>query len=63
MEGSTARFQPVRRPACRERQFDDLDVFNRGLAVSEILAHLDVLAVAGRLRRSDTDGTSYYARA
>ena len=24
--------------------------------------HLDVLAVAGRLRRSDTDGISYYAK-
>jgi glyoxylase-like metal-dependent hydrolase (beta-lactamase superfamily II) len=47
----------------RERRFDDLDLFNRGLAVSETLAHLDVLAVAGRVRRSDTDGTSYYARA
>jgi hypothetical protein len=47
----------------RDRRFDDLDLFNRGLAVSETLAHLDVLAVAGRVRRSDIDGTSYYARA
>jgi hypothetical protein len=47
----------------RERRFDELDLFNRCLAVSETLAHLDVLAVAGRLRRSDLDGTSHYARA
>lgn len=46
----------------RERRFDELDLFNRCLAVSETLAHLDVLAVAGRLRRSDIDGTSHYAR-
>ena len=26
------------------------------------LTHLDVLAVAGRLRRSDTDGISHYAK-
>jgi hypothetical protein len=47
----------------RERRFDELDLFNRGLAVSETLAHLDVLAVAGRLRRSDLDGISHYAKA
>ena len=28
----------------------------------QTLAHLDVLAVAGRLRRSDTDGISRYAK-
>jgi hypothetical protein len=47
----------------RERRFDELDLFNRCLAVSETLAHLDVLAVAGRLRRSDLDGISHYAQA
>ena len=47
----------------RERRLDELDLFNRCLAVSETLAHLDVLAVAGRLRRSDLDGISHYAKA
>ncbi len=46
----------------RGRRFDELDLFNRCLAVSETLAHLDVLAVAGRLRRTDTDGISHYAQ-
>jgi glyoxylase-like metal-dependent hydrolase (beta-lactamase superfamily II) len=46
----------------RERRFDELDLMNRCLAVSETLAHLDVLAVAGRVRRSDDEGISYYAR-
>jgi hypothetical protein len=40
-----------------------LDLFNRCLAVSETLAHLDALAVAGRLRRSDLDGISHHAKA
>jgi hypothetical protein len=47
----------------RERRFDELDLFNRCLAVSETLTHLDVLAVAGRLRRTDLNGTSHYAKA
>jgi len=47
----------------RERRFDELDLFNRALAVSETLAHLDVLAVTGRLRRSDLDGISHYVGA
>ena len=32
------------------------------LAVTETLAHLEVLAAAGRLRWRDSDGTAYYAR-
>jgi glyoxylase-like metal-dependent hydrolase (beta-lactamase superfamily II) len=47
----------------RERRFGELDLFSRCLAVTETLAHLDVLAAAGRLRRTDDDGTSYYTRA
>jgi hypothetical protein len=47
----------------RERRSDELDLFNRCLAVRETLAHLDVLDVAGRLGRSDLDGTSQYAKA
>jgi glyoxylase-like metal-dependent hydrolase (beta-lactamase superfamily II) len=47
----------------RERRFEDLDLFNQCLAVAETMAHLDVLVAAGRLRRSDSDGTSEYSRA
>jgi len=39
----------------RGRRFDDLDVFNKMLAVSETLAHLDVLVAEGRLA-SDNHG-------
>jgi hypothetical protein len=46
-----------------ERRFDELDVFSRCLAVTETLAHLDVLVATGRLSRTDSDGTSYYDRA
>jgi glyoxylase-like metal-dependent hydrolase (beta-lactamase superfamily II) len=46
----------------RERRFDELDLFSRCLAVTETLAHLDVLAATGRLRWTDTDGIAYYAR-
>ena len=45
----------------RERRFEELDLISRSLAVTETMAHLDVLAVAGRLRRTDADGTSHYA--
>lgn len=44
----------------RERQFDELDLLSKCLAVTETLAHLDVLVAAGRLRRTDSDGTCYY---
>jgi hypothetical protein len=47
----------------RGRRFDEMDPFNRALAVTETLARLDVLAAAGRLRRSDLDGISHYVRA
>jgi glyoxylase-like metal-dependent hydrolase (beta-lactamase superfamily II) len=47
----------------RGRRFDELDLFNRCLAVTETLAHLDVLAVAGRLRRTGADGVWHYTKA
>jgi glyoxylase-like metal-dependent hydrolase (beta-lactamase superfamily II) len=47
----------------RERRFDELDLFSRCLAVTETLAHLDVLVVTGRLRRTDTDGIAFYTKA
>jgi glyoxylase-like metal-dependent hydrolase (beta-lactamase superfamily II) len=47
----------------RGRRFDELDLFSRCLAVTETLAHLDVLVVAGRLRRTGADGVCHYAGA
>jgi glyoxylase-like metal-dependent hydrolase (beta-lactamase superfamily II) len=47
----------------RERRFDEMDLFNRALAVTETLAHLDVLAAARRLQRTDVDGISHYVQA
>jgi glyoxylase-like metal-dependent hydrolase (beta-lactamase superfamily II) len=44
------------------RRFDELDLLSQCLAVTETMAHLDVLALAGRLRRSDVDGVRHYAR-
>jgi glyoxylase-like metal-dependent hydrolase (beta-lactamase superfamily II) len=47
----------------RGRQFGELDVLSQCLAVTETMAHLDVLMLAGRLRRTEVDGTWHYARA
>jgi glyoxylase-like metal-dependent hydrolase (beta-lactamase superfamily II) len=47
----------------RERRFDELDFFNRCLAVTETMAHLDVLGAAGSLPRTDDDGTAHYSKA
>jgi glyoxylase-like metal-dependent hydrolase (beta-lactamase superfamily II) len=47
----------------RQRRFDELDLLSRCLAVTETLAHLEVLLAAGRLRRTDNAGTLYYAKA
>ena len=44
----------------RERSFDDLDMFNQMLAVSETRAHLEVLVAQGRLRGHLEDGASVY---
>lgn len=45
----------------RGYRFDELDRLGRCLAVTETLAHLDVLTAAGRLRRTNDDGVSCYA--
>jgi glyoxylase-like metal-dependent hydrolase (beta-lactamase superfamily II) len=45
----------------RERRFDELDIFSRCLAVTETLAHLDVLVAAGRLRQAGSDETIRYS--
>jgi glyoxylase-like metal-dependent hydrolase (beta-lactamase superfamily II) len=47
----------------RGRQFGELDLLSQCLAVTETMAHLDVLMLAGRLRRSEVDGTWHYLRA
>ncbi|MBV9792781.1 MAG: MBL fold metallo-hydrolase [Actinobacteria bacterium] len=47
----------------RGRRFDELDVLSQCLAVTETLAHLDVLMLTGRLRRSEADGVRHYVRA
>lgn len=45
----------------RRRAFEDLDLFNQVLAVSETAAHLDVLVLQGRLSgKTGTDGVEYY---
>ena len=44
----------------RGRAFTELDLLGRCLAVTETMAHLDVLVQAGRLSRSEVDGVSYY---
>ncbi len=41
----------------------ELDTFSQCLAVTETMAHLDVLTVAGRLRRTEDDGVRQYALA
>ena len=47
----------------RERRLDELDLFSRCLAVTETMAHLDVLVAAGRLRLTEMDGVACYATA
>jgi len=47
----------------RDRAFTELDLLSRCLAVTETMAHLDVLVQAGRLSRSGADGVRYYRRA
>jgi glyoxylase-like metal-dependent hydrolase (beta-lactamase superfamily II) len=46
-----------------ERHLDELDVFNAALASMETMAHLDLLARRGVLRREVTDGTAAYVTA
>ncbi len=46
----------------RGRTFTELDLLSRFLAVTETMAHLDVLVHAGRLSRTEADGVAYYTR-
>jgi glyoxylase-like metal-dependent hydrolase (beta-lactamase superfamily II) len=45
----------------RERRLDDLDPFNQMLAVLETVAHLDLLALQGRVRKERIDGMTGYS--
>ncbi|MCM3883689.1 MBL fold metallo-hydrolase [Frankia sp. R82] len=45
----------------RAHAFDDLDMFNRMMAVTETAAHLDLLVAQGRLRAGEVDGILHYA--
>lgn len=46
-----------------ERRLDELNLFNRTLAVGETAAHLNVLVERGRLRSTTEDGVVRYAAA
>lgn len=46
----------------RETSLDELDVFNRGLAVMETKAHLDLLVAQGGAVASVVAGVTFYAR-
>ena len=46
----------------RGNLFTELDLLGRCLAVTETMAHLDVLVHAGRLSRTEVDGIAYYTR-
>jgi glyoxylase-like metal-dependent hydrolase (beta-lactamase superfamily II) len=46
----------------RGRSFGELDLLSQCLAVTETMAHLDVLALTGRLSRTEVDGVRHYAR-
>ncbi len=47
----------------RKRTLDELDPFNQMLAVLETVAHLDLLALQGRVRKERVDGVIGYASA
>ena len=47
----------------RQHKLDDLDLFNKILAIQETMAHLDVLVERGWLHRTTSDGTAHYTRA
>ncbi len=44
------------------RRFDELDLFNRILAINETVAHLTVLVERGIAREQRIDGVTHYAR-
>lgn len=46
----------------RRRRLDELDLFNKILAIHETMAHLEVLVERGWLTRTMQDGVAHYAR-
>jgi glyoxylase-like metal-dependent hydrolase (beta-lactamase superfamily II) len=44
----------------RGRRLDELDLFNRCMAIAETSAHLDLLSEQGRLKRTEVDGVRHY---
>jgi glyoxylase-like metal-dependent hydrolase (beta-lactamase superfamily II) len=59
--GTAAEVAGVLRWTRHGRTLDELDGFNRMLAVFETGAHLELLALQGRLCREDVDGVLTYA--
>ncbi len=47
----------------RQHKLEDLDLFNKILAIQETMAHLDVLVERGWLQRTLSEGTAHYTRA
>lgn len=47
----------------RERRYEELDLFNKMLAVRETVAHLELLAVQGTLTRTTRDGIVVFGAA
>jgi hypothetical protein len=52
----------VLRWTSRDRSLAELDTFNQMLAVNETVAHLDVLASQGQVRKGDENGVWVYSR-
>jgi glyoxylase-like metal-dependent hydrolase (beta-lactamase superfamily II) len=46
----------------RERRLDELDLFNKVLAINETVAHLIVLVERGWLTRTEIEGIAHFAR-
>jgi glyoxylase-like metal-dependent hydrolase (beta-lactamase superfamily II) len=61
-EGSLSAYEAARRLTWTRRDvpFADLDDFNQMLAVSETVAHLDVLVARGQAVTAREDGTDWY---
>ncbi len=45
-----------------ERSFDELDLFNQGIAAMETKAHLELLVARGLVARTTTDGVVLFTR-
>jgi glyoxylase-like metal-dependent hydrolase (beta-lactamase superfamily II) len=65
VQGATTAFEAAGLVTWTRRQhkLDELNLFNRVLAIMETLAHLDLLAVQGRLRVGTNDGVRHFTAA